>query len=217
MALVPGYVRRSHDLCVALGRRAHVPLQRRPPPTRLRAQRRGGRDQASRPVTPVCALRVRSPWTLRPSRAGGPVPQRRELDSYWHFIAGSINRLLACLDGLESSDLNWRPLDNASSLYVLGTHILGSTEENVLGVLCRQRVQRDRDAEFAAMGDSAEPLRRRWCELHQRVDQALGQLTPKELDEEREHPRRGQLTGWEVLMVAARNAAEHMGHAELTR
>ncbi|MCB0140064.1 MAG: DUF664 domain-containing protein, partial [Caldilineaceae bacterium] len=31
------------------------------------------------------------------------------------------------------------------------------------------------------------------------------------------HPRRGQMSGRAILMVVMRHAAEHMGHAELTR
>ena len=38
-----------------------------------------------------------------------------------------------------------------------------------------------------------------------------------DLDRERVHPRRGLLTGREILIVVARHAAEHLAHAELTR
>ncbi|MDP9352215.1 MAG: DUF664 domain-containing protein [Chloroflexota bacterium] len=37
------------------------------------------------------------------------------------------------------------------------------------------------------------------------------------LEEEIEHPRRGRITGREVLLVVARHCAEHLGQAELTR
>jgi hypothetical protein len=33
----------------------------------------------------------------------------------------------------------------------------------------------------------------------------------------RQHPRRGPLSGREILIVVARHAAEHLGQAELTR
>ena len=37
------------------------------------------------------------------------------------------------------------------------------------------------------------------------------------LDQPFTHPRRGQMSGRAILMVVIRHAAEHMGHAELTR
>ena len=143
--------------------------------------------------------------------------QKQEIETFWGFISRSIDRILACLDGLPEDDLNWRPLDNANSLYVLATHILGTTEENLLGVLCGQPTHRQREAEFAAQGPSVEPINARWLALQKVIRQSLEQLPPGELEREREHPRRGQLTGLEVLIVVARHAAEHMGHAELTR
>lgn len=144
------------------------------------------------------------------------VEQSPEIQSFWRFIESSIDRLVACLDGLNEDELNWRPLSDANSLFVLATHILGTAEENILGVLCGQQVDRQRQAEFATRGGSAEPIRLRWNELRERMSQGLVRLSPAKLDDEREHPRRGRQTGREVLIVVARHAAEHLGHAELT-
>lgn len=143
--------------------------------------------------------------------------EKHEIDVFWSFISRSIDRIIACLDDMSEDDLNWRPIKTANSLFVLATHILGTTEENILGVLCGQPVQRRREAEFAAVGTSAETVRSKWSELRSRIEEALRHLTPEELNRKREHPRRGQLTGREVLIVLARHAAEHMGQAELTR
>ncbi len=142
--------------------------------------------------------------------------QSPEIQSFWRFIESSIDRLVACLDGLDDDEPNWRPLSSANSLYVLATHILGTAEENILGAVCGQPVDRQREVEFAARGGSAEPIRLRWRELRERMSQGLGQLSPASLDDEREHPRRGRQTGREVLIVVARHAAEHLGHTELT-
>ena len=128
-----------------------------------------------------------------------------------------MNRIISCLDGLSEADLNWRPLENANSLYVIATHILGTTEENIIGTLCGQQVNRQREAEFLARGTSFEPIHRRWSELRNSIKKHLDHLPSGELDRKREHPRRGQLSGRDVLIVVARHAAEHMGHAELTR
>ena len=42
-------------------------------------------------------------------------------------------------------------------------------------------------------------------------------LTREDLDRARQHPRRGIITGRDVLIVVARHAAEHWGEAQLTR
>jgi hypothetical protein len=96
-------------------------------------------------------------------------------------------------------------------------HILGTTEENLLGVLCGQPTSRQREAEFSAQGSSVEPIRQTWLELRERIEQGLAGLPPGELEREHKHPRRGLLLGREVLVVVTRHAVEHMGQAELTR
>lgn len=135
----------------------------------------------------------------------------------WRFISRSVERLLACLDGLDEAALNWRPLPNASSLYNLATHIIGNIEETVLGVICGHQVVRDRDAEFSAVGSDTVALRARWQGLEAQITQDLTHLTPINLDRPRLHPRRGMVSAWEILIVVARHAAEHLAHAELTR
>lgn len=143
--------------------------------------------------------------------------EKQQIAAFWGFISRSIDRIVACLDGLPENDLNWRPMESANSLYVLATHSLGTTEENILGVLCGQPVQRRREAEFAASGTTADLIRSTWAELRRRIEYCLDHLPPGELGRRREHPRRGQVTGLEVLIVVARHAAEHMGQAALTR
>ena len=103
------------------------------------------------------------------------------------------------------------------SLEGLTGHVLGNAEENVLQTVCGVPVTRSRAAELAAGGDTWEPLRDRWRGLRARIEDALATLPEGELDRERPHPRRGLLTGREVLLVVARHAAEHWGEAQLTR
>lgn len=136
---------------------------------------------------------------------------------YWRFITSSVDRLLACLDGLDETALNWRPLPDANSLYVLVTHMIGNIEETVWGLVCGQSIVRDRDAEFSATGHNAQLLQTRWQTLQAQIAQHLAHLSPSALDQEHLHPRRGPLTGWAILLIVARHAAEHLAHAELTR
>ena len=52
-----------------------------------------------------------------------------------HLIA-AIERILACLDGLDAEGLNWRPpAPETNSLYVLAFHSMGSAEAAIIGEL----------------------------------------------------------------------------------
>jgi len=140
-----------------------------------------------------------------------------EIELFWRFIVSSVDHLIATLDALTEAELNWRPLENANSLSILATHTMGNLAENLLGVLCGQPIQRQRDAEFVARGASASLIQQQWQTLQQRVYASLTQLPATALDRQQEHPRRGLLTGREIFIVVARHAAEHKGQAELTR
>jgi hypothetical protein len=141
----------------------------------------------------------------------------REIESLWDYVRRSVDRIFLCMEGLDEEDLNWRPLPNANSLYVLATHTMGNIEANILGVLCGLEISRNRDEEFKARGSSTEPLQQKWQELQEKISVNLSGLTPGALDREYEHPRRGKITGRDLLITAARHMAEHVGHAELTR
>ncbi len=144
------------------------------------------------------------------------MPPNRELEGFLRAIESEVERTLRSLDGLDAAALDWRPADGTSSLAVLATHVIGNVEQNVIEYLCGQPVGRDRDAEFRAQGASSQAVRARWELLRARMGAALADLPASELDREREHPNRGKRSGREVLLVAARHAAEHAGQAELT-
>jgi len=141
----------------------------------------------------------------------------RQTESLWQYICRSVDRVLACLDGLGEDDLNWRPIDSANSLFVLATHAIGNVEANMLGVLCQEKINRQREDEFRARGSTADTILQRWRELRHSVSLRLDRLPADALDRVYEHPRRGKVTGRDLLLTIARHMAEHVGHAELTR
>jgi hypothetical protein len=145
------------------------------------------------------------------------MPDEKEMELFWHYIKGSVDNIVKCLEGLDEGDMNWKPLENANSLYVLAVHTIANVEENILGGLCGLKINRQREEEFKARGNSYETIQKRWQEVQNNIASRLRQISPGDLDKEYEHPRRGKVTGRDLLIVAARHAAEHMGHAELTR
>ncbi len=141
-----------------------------------------------------------------------------EVGLWWRYIDSSLGRLVDCLAGLTSEELNWRPpAPGANSLYVLATHTLANAEENLLAVLGGASAARDRGAEFAATSSSADSVTKRWAGLRDELRSALQAILEAQLIQTRPHPRRGTVTGREVLLIVARHAAEHLGQAELTR
>lgn len=133
-------------------------------------------------------------------------------------IFRSVDRMTTTMDGLTAAEINWRPpADGANSLYVLAAHLIGNLEQNFLGVIAGQRVNRDRDREFLAQGDSVEPLARSWSDLKARIRATLSSLPETMLDETRLHPGRGAINVRELFLVMARHSSLHEGHAELTR
>ena len=143
--------------------------------------------------------------------------QTREIDIFWTLIAGTVDELVGCLEGLGESELNWSPMDDANSLYVLATHTMGNIRQNVLRGLCDVPLQRDRDAEFLATGVSPDEIKARWSELRDQISSCVKELPADRLDRAKEHPGRGVISGRETLTLVARHAAEHFGQAQLTR
>ena len=141
----------------------------------------------------------------------------REVDIFWRRISDTVDELVACLEGIDGDSLNWSPLDDANSLYVLATHTMGNVRHNFLNVLCGLPITRDRDAEFVARGASAAEIEARWDDLKAQISEAIEDLPEAELDRDKDHPHRGVITGRDVLVVVAGHAAEHYGQAQLTR
>jgi hypothetical protein len=133
-------------------------------------------------------------------------------------ILNGIERIMRCLDGMDTDGLNWRPpAPETNSLYVLAYHTMCSAEWAICGVLAGQQVERDRDAEFRASGDSAAPLYARWEELKPRLRTTLETLPQEALEKTVQHRTLGTMRGRDFLLVAVQHPAEHAGHAELTR
>jgi uncharacterized damage-inducible protein DinB len=141
-----------------------------------------------------------------------------EVATHWRYIVSSLDRLLAVAQSLDGDGLHWRPPAlGSNSVAVLVRHTLGNAEENLLMVLCGQPVARQREDEFVAQSLSAADLVTSWHELRPRIETALATVEADELTRMRPHPRRGEVTGRDLLIVVARHAAEHLGQAELTR
>ena len=143
-----------------------------------------------------------------------------EAETYARYIISSIDHLLECLDEVDTEGLNWHPnAKDTNSLFALATHAIANTAENVLGTACRlsEYQVRDHEAEFAAQGTLVSELRQYWSGIAAEIRKSLATMPREALGAPLAHPRRGEITTREVLLVAARHAAEHFGQAQLTR
>jgi uncharacterized damage-inducible protein DinB len=148
-----------------------------------------------------------------------------ETANYSRRLRSLLDRLCAALEGLDETQLNWRPpASNANSTYVIGAHVVGNAEAWVLGIACSQAIKRDRPGEFAAAGPDAAPLVARARDLADRIEEALSALPPEALEEVRQPsqslygegtPR--SVTVREALVETIDHAATHLGQIEVTR
>ena len=129
------------------------------------------------------------------------------------FVADDLRRTL---DGVEGEALNWRPVgDESSSVYMLTTHMMGMAM-GMCAIATGKTPQRDRAAEFAAVGTDAAPLLKLIDDAQQAVEQSLSELTEEMLGETRAFMG-GENTAGGLLVLMARHLGEHLGHVTLTR
>ncbi len=141
-----------------------------------------------------------------------------EATIFWRYISSSIDRLVSLALEIEDDGFRWEPpAPQTNSIAALAFHTLGNAQENILETLCGQSLNQSRAGEFTVRDRSMPELRERWETLRPRLEQALGDLSDEQLVTLCNHPRRGQISGREVLIVVARHTAEHLGQAELTR
>ncbi len=148
-------------------------------------------------------------------------------DEARHFV-GVLQRIvrtaLTQVRDLSESDLN-RSLDLPSSntAFVLATHLIGSAEYWVLELVGGREVQRERSAEFRAVGD-ATALTTRYERFLEAMQEVLDTLPNERLDQLVDVPMNYRptheeepMTVREALLHVVEHCALHQGHLELTR
>lgn len=140
-----------------------------------------------------------------------------EVARTWPYLRRSVDRIVGQCCAAPGGQIHWKPpAEHANSLAALATHAIGNIEHRLLGLLCGQDGQRDREREFAENDIPAEEIVQRWALLCPELEAALSQLTDAQVGGTFEHPDRGTITGHDILLIAARHMAEHEGQAALT-
>ena len=139
------------------------------------------------------------------------------IEMYERLLRHRRADLLKVLDGLDAAALNWHPLsDETNSIYALAVHALGAERYRIHHQIGGRKSERDRAAEFRAVGDDAAALRAQYDLVAHESKEILERLTEEEMDVlHGEEPNRFTFR-WCILHVIA-HYAEHVGAMMLTR
>lgn len=142
-------------------------------------------------------------------------------------IAHLLDRLghgvLEELQGLPDEALNRAlPLPETNTLYALAAHTLGAGEFWSLAVAGARPLERDRPAEFRAVGTLADlmPRYERWlADLHATLDALPDEALAQPVAPQQQFRPFGDepMTLGDCLLHAVDHTALHLGHIQLTR
>lgn len=141
------------------------------------------------------------------------------LDDFELFCRRSFTGVLDVVDRLGDDLINERPdLAGANTPYALVTHIIGACEWWVGHMVAGEPSNRDRDAEFAAAGTTAD-LRQAvaaWLDLLSERRPALAAATSLAEEPVTRTPLEGEWTVGAALIHAYEELCQHLGHLEIT-
>jgi len=124
------------------------------------------------------------------------------------------------IKGINDEAANWHPLSQGTnSIYAILSHIIGVDNFWVRQVINGEKLERNREAEFAAAGKLAE-LIEHWEKAWTEVEPILAKLARGQLIETRTlpfGPGRGPVTVQWVILHLISHYAIHLGHIQLTR
>ncbi len=141
-----------------------------------------------------------------------------EIASFWRFLIQVPDKFGKIMDGLSPEELNWHPdAPGTNSIHVLATHTMGNLRWTILEIIGGQPINRDRDGEFRSVATESNVPIETWPSVRAELDQVIAGLPADAMDHIYHHPVFGDLTGRDVLHVMIGHAAEHLGHAGMTR
>ncbi|MGP3942605.1 DinB family protein [Streptomyces sp. 6N106] len=145
----------------------------------------------------------------------------RDQNEYVYFLRRAFDGMLDALEDLGDDLGNVRPpLPGANSVYAIAYHCVGVADYWIGHIIAGREVDRDRAAEFTAVGNAHE-LRRNVDGLFERLETDLESVTPTVLPRntppaEFEGPDR-PLSARGVQLHVLEELAQHHGHIQITR
>lgn len=149
------------------------------------------------------------------------LPAPLTTDEYLYFLDRAFTGMLDVLSELDEEAINTRPsLPGANSPYAIVYHCVEMSDYWIGHVVAGRPTNRDRTAEFNAMG-TLNDLRRRVGDVRHRL---LDDLAGTDLHGDPKNPPARDYQGPEqpltctgVLLHVLEELAQHHGHAQLSR
>jgi hypothetical protein len=141
-----------------------------------------------------------------------------EIASFWRFLVQAPDKFGKIVDGLSPEELNWHPdAPGTNSIHVLATHTLGNIRWTIVEIIGGKPVNRDRDGEFRSVATESNVPIEDWPSVREELKRVVSGLPAEAMDRIYHHPVFGDLSGRDVFHVMIGHAAEHIGHAGMTR
>lgn len=141
-----------------------------------------------------------------------------EISEYLASIDGQHARILRTMEAADPASLNWKPTrEETNSLFVLGTHLIGSEHGLIFELLGNGPRTRNRPAEFLAQGTGLDNLRLEYQRVAEETRQILAPLTEEDLNSTRYREGTGQVTVRWIILHLIKHLSEHLGQMELTK
>ena len=137
-------------------------------------------------------------------------------------LQGQKAAMRSIVGGMSSEGLNWKPAgpggaggSETNSIAQMLSHALEAERFLVLTAIDEQ-MDRNREAQFQVMVNSAEEMIEQIDRTEQEVNEALDRLTADHLGQEISRTTRTRTGAW-WLLHAIEHSNEHVGQASLTR
>ena len=141
-----------------------------------------------------------------------------EIAEYLDSINRQRTKIWKTLEAADPACLNWAPTnDETNSLFVLGTHVIGSEHGWIFEILGDGEKTRNRPAEFLAQGNSLDNLREEYEREAEETKRVLSALTSEDLQTTRNRESHGDVTVRWVILHVIEHSSEHLGQMELTK
>lgn len=125
--------------------------------------------------------------------------------------------ILALLEAVGSEGMNWTSeINDVNSMYAIANHTILSQYWWIQENLNREKIERNRPAEFTARADNVNNLRNLYKEIETLTRSVLENVPQQETQALREVKQRQVTVEWIVLHVIEHTAL-HLGHMQLMK
>ena len=123
------------------------------------------------------------------------------------------------IKNLDQESLNWTPLspEQTNSIFSLVVHLCGSERQMIHHTIGKLKIERDREAEFRAKGESVNELETLLKDTSETSREILKSLTSDQLEELRDTGLWGEITVRRAIIRQIHHQALHLGQIQITR